>query len=53
MIDNAKQKKDNDGIARKYDILAEKIVRNYQLSYDIQKNQVEELLHSMIDEILN
>lgn len=52
MIYNAKQNKDTYAIVKKYDNLAEKIVRNYHSSYDIQKNQVEELLHNMIDEIL-
>jgi hypothetical protein len=52
MIYNAKQNKDTYSIVKKYDNLAEKIVRNYQLPYDIQKKQVEELLHNMIDEIL-
>ena len=53
MVHNTKQRKDKYSIAKKYDDLAEKIVRNYQLPYDIQKNQVDELLHNMIEEILN
>ncbi len=52
MIYNAKQNKNTYAIVKKYDNLAEKIVRNYELAYDVQKKQVTDLLHSMIDEIL-
>ena len=52
MIYSPKQNRDTYAIVKKYDNLAEKIVRNYQLPYDTQKKQVKELLHAMIDEIL-
>jgi len=52
MIYNAKQNKNTYAIVKKYDNLAGKIVRNYKLTCDIKKKQVTDLLHSMIEEML-